>query len=605
MIKNISIVSASYIIKIIAICSFILVDIGLLFAHDSPATGYEPSIYGSTPVILWISLLVALACGVAIIIFAMYRQLQNKAIWLTGLLLVLIAYVIGISVYLIRSYYMWAAGGDASTHLLFVKEIIDSGNVSSSLIYPITHILTAELFEFTGIGLLSLEKLIPIYFSLLFILFVYALARSIFNEKGMVYLITVVSCMFLTGYPNFIPNYLADCLLPIFLFILVKLLDIKKLSWIALAFIMVLLYPVFHIIPSFVVILMTLTFLASAWIYNIFNRQKKIGEFIYGLLAFLLVLWSTLWITSFDIWHFTIQKAYTLLTWGGASYASSLSGQVTQAQSYGYDVVGYILKSEGNIAIFVLIAIIICPIVWIELHDKKTGAVLMLYMSILAICAYTVVLYFLNIGFGPLRLLSYISLICTLFVGYAFYTLIKKIRSVKLKPIRYLMVGATILLIVILFISKLWVIYPSPYTLQLTLQTTQKEVDGMGWLINDRNLNYDILNTNLAYYRFAHLLLTPDRLKDQNIPESVMNTLSTPYHFGYNQTNQTNLFASAYDNDAYLIVTQRDRSVYTDVFPQMAKYRFTPYDFGQLSADYSINKIYANGEFDTYSLYHT
>jgi hypothetical protein len=167
------------------------------------------------------------------------------------------------------------------------------------------------------------------------------------------------------------------------------------------------------------------------------------------------------------------------------------------------------------------------------------------------------------------------------------------------------LVGVTILVIVVLFITKLSVIYPSPYTLQLSLQTTQKEVSGMGWLINERNVNYDILNTNLAYYRFAHLVLTPEELKRQNIPETVMNTLSTPYHFGYNQSDQTNLFASAYKNDAYLAVTQRDKSVYTDVFPQLAKYRFTPYDFGQLSADYSINKIYANGEFDTYSLYHT
>jgi hypothetical protein len=601
MIKNTSVISASNWIKIISVCCFILVDISLIYAHDSPATGYEPSIYGSTPAILWISLIIALACGVAIVIYAVYHNAKSNVIWLTGLLLILMAYVTGISVYLIRSYYLWAAGGDASTHMLFVKEILDSGNISPSLIYPITHILTVELFEFTGIDLLSLEKLIPIFFSLLFILFVYTLARSIFSEKGQVFLITVASCMFIMGYPNFIPNYLADCFLPIFLFILVKLLGVKKLNWIALAFIMVLMYPVFHIIPSFVVILMILTFLISARVYNLFNVQKKIGQFIYGLLAFLLILWSTLWITSFDIWHFTIQKAYTLLAWGGDSYASSLSGQMTQAQSYGYDVIGYILKTEGNIAIFILIAVLICPIIWIEMRDKKTGAMILFYASILTICAYTVVLYFLNIGFGPLRLLSYITLICALFVGYAFYTLIKKLRSVKQKPIRYLMIGLTILLIVILFVSKLSVIYPSPYTLQLSLQTTKKEVSGMGWIINDRNLNYDMLNTNLAYYRFAHILLTPEGLKGQNIPETVMNTLSTPYHFGYNQTN---MFASTYKNDAYLMVTQRDKSVYKDIFPQLAKYRFTPYDFDQLSADPSINKIYANGEFDTYSLYH-
>jgi hypothetical protein len=125
----------------------------------------------------------------------------------------------------------------------------------------------------------------------------------------------------------------------------------------------------------------------------------------------------------------------------------------------------------------------------------------------------------------------------------------------------------------------------------------------MSMLLDHRNINFDIVNVNLAYWRFAHLLLSPEELKEQKIPESVPTTysLATPFHFGYGNSTT---FASAYPDDAYLLVTQRDRTVYTDIFPDMAKYRFTSDDFSKLPGDISLYRIYSNGEFDTYDVYH-
>jgi hypothetical protein len=304
---------AMNIIKIVAIACFILVDISLIFAHNAPATGYEPSIYGSTPLILWASIIVALICGLAIIIYSIYNKLETgKALW-TGFSLVLMFYVISISIYLIRGYYLWAAGGDASTHLMFVKQVIDTGHASGGLIYPVTHIFTAQLFDLSNVDLISLDKLLPLYFSLIYVLVFYLLARSIFVRKSEAVLATVIGCVFLLGYPNYTPNYLANCLFPLFLFILIKLFDVKKLSWIFIAFTMVFLYPALHIIPTFIVIVMLISFIVAARVYRLFNVKNRVEQYIYSLILIVLVTWSVIWITSFDIWDFTVQKAYDLL----------------------------------------------------------------------------------------------------------------------------------------------------------------------------------------------------------------------------------------------------------------------------------------------------
>ncbi len=512
-------------------------------------------------------------------------------------------YVVSNSIYLIRGYYLWVANGDISSHILFVKEILDSGHISTSLIYPITHIYLATLVDYTNAGVIPLEKLVPVFFVLLFILFVYVLAKSVFTIKGQVILATLASFIFLPGTTSFYPNFLANCLFPFFLFALLKIQGEKKLSWIFVSLILIFLYPLFHIVPTFVAAIMLATLLISAWVYDIFNIRAKTGHYIYGLLLFLMIVWSTIWITSFQLWNFTIENAYQLITWGGTSYASSLSSQVTQAQSSGYNVIDYVLKQEGKYIAFILIAIIACPIAWKVLRSKKIDVFLLFYASLFTIGISTVAMYFLNFGFSPLRLLFYLITLCALFVGLALFTCIDKIKAYRSALLHYVVLGAIVVGIVILFTDGLLVLYPSPFDLQQNYQTTKAEIYGMSALLDHRNINFDIVNVNLAYWRFAQLLLSPAELKAQNIPESVPVTysLATPFHFGYN--NYTT-FATAYPDDAYLLVTQRDRTVYTDIFPDMAKYRFTSADFDQLAGDVSLYRVYANGEFDSYYVSH-
>jgi len=68
-----------------------------------------------------------------------------------------------------------------------------------------------------------------------------------------------------------------------------------------------------------------------------------------------------------------------------------------------------------------------------------------------------------------------------------------------------------------------------------------------------------------------------------------------PWHFGYDEYRT---LSALYANEIDMIITQRDRLQYVDLFPDMAKLRFTEQDFERLDYDPGICFLYSNGGFD-------
>ena len=143
--------SSGALIKIFASICFVLLEISAVAAWKTPTIGYEPSIYSATPPILWASVIISMVCGISII----FSQIMNKGYqrnkrWLVGLFLIFLCFTLCLSVYIIRGYDIWDLNGDTASHIGYVNSIISDGHApdglfGSDLIYPITHIYTAEL----------------------------------------------------------------------------------------------------------------------------------------------------------------------------------------------------------------------------------------------------------------------------------------------------------------------------------------------------------------------------------------------------------------------------------------------------------------------------
>ncbi len=120
--------------------------IGLLFAWDSPATGYELSIYRATPVIFWLGVGGAFAASLLVCAVSARDRLAVYGLGLGGLATLAIA-----ALPLVRSYRFLGAA-DALTHLGWAADIRAGLLAPHELLYPGGHSATALLGAAFGLS---------------------------------------------------------------------------------------------------------------------------------------------------------------------------------------------------------------------------------------------------------------------------------------------------------------------------------------------------------------------------------------------------------------------------------------------------------------------
>jgi hypothetical protein len=129
----------------------------------------------------------------------------------------------------------------------------------------------------------------------------------------------------------------------------------------------------------------------------------------------------------------------------------------------------------------------------------------------------------------------------------------------------------------------------------MTYQSTQSEVAGMKYFLEYRNMSAPVSGFGLAIGRFAELLLPREKRSGQHLPQYLARENNPPWHFGYDQEPS---IANLYGNETHLLLPQKERSRYTDYYPEMAEYRITMQDFERLYSDSGVNLLYSNGGFD-------
>ena len=170
--------------KSILIILFLFLTVAVLITGNVPSAGFEPSIYNSTPLVLWIAIISSVIAGVSIVIVSISNSdFRRNNLWKYGFLLILLCYVIGLSLFIIRGYYMWGMIGDSANHLGWTNEILQSGHIPQSLFYPISHIFLSEISLITTLNPISLYLVISLFFSLLCVGFIYIFIRVLSPNK--------------------------------------------------------------------------------------------------------------------------------------------------------------------------------------------------------------------------------------------------------------------------------------------------------------------------------------------------------------------------------------------------------------------------------------
>jgi len=315
----------------------------------------------------------------------------------------------------------------------------------------------------------------------------------------------------------------------------------------------------------------------------------------------ILVIWLIFWISFFYEWRYTIRGIYnTISIEGSPSKALYLMDQITYASGYGYNIYEIIFKQLGGPFIVFTLALLAFPLLWKKfLNEQKDGTLFSLYGPLGFLCMFIPALYFFNLGFGPLRLLFYVTMIGVVFSAYILsYFLIQSQINNKTQLRSWSAKIIVIALLLCLFLGGMLNLYTSPYNMTMNYQTTRSEVVGMEFFFQNREIEIPLTGISVAPGRFAEMLLTPNVRIIQRLPRYLEDN-KAPWHFGYDRYTS---LAHSFDRETNLIITQRDKVTYTDSFPEIAKFRFYNQDFIRLTHDDGINLLYSNGGFTLWSI---
>jgi len=604
-------VKSSRVIKLAAIICFALTISILMVIRNSPATGYEASIYTHTPPIVWVVLILSIISGIGIILHQLYtREEETSNLWVIGLLLVATSLTVVFLAGALKGYTLY--GMDSLAHTGKVRDIISSGHFEQRNFYPMLHIYIAQLSQTWGINHLKLFGYIPAFYALLFIIFMYVFTRSILTEKGQAILATIMGCFVLTagstGQVFTSPNSQADMLLPMIFFIYIRSLGLKtfknKNKFRLLLIMMIFLVVPFHPVATLPVLIMMLTMWLPVALYNIWSRkdgQSIPNSYQFSLITpatLLLFIWFITWLSSFYIFESTVNNIYNVIIESGPGHISALVDELVFASQYGYNIWEQFAIRYGDSLVIIILALIAFPMLLRKLRvNIDEGRLFSLYGPLVVTALAMITLFGFNLQFGPFRLLRYLLIFCSLFAGFVLYELIlTERRALKKSYLVRVCLSLIAIILILLPINATFKTYYSRYTKTPSGHVPSAAIEGMAWFFSNKEVSVYSTSNALSPFRYAELILTPEEIKKRfDIPGTKYPLI--PWHFNYDK--QTMLGAS-YAEDIYMIVTEADRVVYVETYPEIARLRFYPGDFDRLEDDPSIDNLYDNGGLDVW-----
>ncbi len=592
-------------VKIVGAICFGLIIISLIILNQSPASGYEASIFTHTPLIVWVVIIFTFICGLGIIIHQLYtKKHEENNLWVMGVYLIAATSLIVFSVHVFRGYIH--LGGDVTTHLAYIQNIISGGHFESQNVYPALHVYLTQFSQILRIDPMPLILYIPVLFYIVYMLSIYLLARVILPEKGQAILATVVGIMlplyFILIHAT--PINMADMLIPFTFLLCLKYMSgypLQRVQFVPLLLVMIFLLPMFHPVTTLALFIMLLTIPLPGAVYRLINRAKSptSDNYRFAVVIFgVLFIWAYTWVKGLHIWEQTVLDIRDALTQGATtSGLLSLKADISYASGYGYSVVEQFFKVYALPVFFAVLTLISLMVLLYKLPRNGKLHRLLAWGGPLG-ANFIAMIIAMGSGFGLYlgRNSRYLLMIGAMFVGFIFYEALRKTQGALFKNLwQKCGVGLLVVALVICFINLVFTSHASRYTLTSNDQITQAEITGIDWFINNKEIAVSSISLSIQGYRLKYLFLTyAGAIQRSDIP-GWPPIPQPPHHFYYDQQQRLGEF---YDEDKYMVLNQQDRLLYSEVWPEIAAHRFYPGDFERLEQDPSVDKLYTSNGLD-------
>ncbi len=563
--------------------SFFILSYALLVLSKYPVEGYELSIYSSTPLIFWIAVIICIFNGIFLITLGVFGKTEKM--WVIGMFEILFCNSLVISLYALRGYVLYSGRGDVASYVGMAADVYKYGCFLDYNFYPITSILIAQLSQMTNISILSISKYLTPLFFVLYTLSIYCWSKSLIPDKKFVFTSIIASTpIFFAWFSTSIYHMLLSVLtIPFFFYCLQRNSDYRFRFF---CIIMCIIYPFFHPITAVIILLyLVLTFMSEQCYPTCKKYEKKIS-------TTLILIFFISFVTWFISQYILLDSAKSIIL----QVLGSLEAPTTEAHAQYYlqklgtatALKSFLLMTADEI-IFNIIALV--AIFYLLMKSKKLFE--RKFISI-ALCfiggsLFILMIFFFSSAHTPDRLINLnINMVLTLpLVGYLLYRFSlneKKVITIFL-----------ISLILVSVVTSLFSLYPSTLTVFPNDQTTVSEVIGMNWLISQKNPDFRTADVMTPVFRYSDLIHGYDfsRAKGEG---KWRRDLSFPDHFGFSEHE---IFPI--DETRYLVITEYDIQAYTEVWKDI--HRFTKEDFTKIDRCKNTDKIYENGEFQSYLVY--
>jgi hypothetical protein len=572
-------------LKTVSIISFIFITVALvLIERNSPATGYELSIYSALPSSVWVLLLIAISCGIFVIVHQAFSKDKGN-FWLMGFLILILATFIILSLPFIRNYYLLC--GDVEGHLGYISDLVASGHFDEENSYPITHILGGETAEICGISPRIATLYLPVIFTILFMIFTFFFASSIGFRGGHKFIALAASGTLLYGYYHVeaYPQALSIFAFPLFfyLYFLDKVNSSFPLK--ILIIILLLLFPFFHPASETVLILCLFggEFTKLIWDWhqgrNYTNTSKGKISLNPALISFITFF---IWFSSFAAFSDNVGRFFSWFRGEVTEIPRTIELEPVMKLEL-WERIELYFKMYGAQTTFLALTAIAFILIFISfLKRKREYKRLFILSALLLISMFTYFLIFLSIEATTWGRLIAANPTFWAMPALAGFTLYEAFNKWKFKNL------GIILIVTILTLSSslsIFSLYRSPWILQPNWQITYSDNSGAGWcsIYTDSKMPTVSLGWGVLARRSAGI----------------------PTHFGYAQHQNLGELSN---EDFYLIITQRFKSAALDqrlgkkaiYDPELVGKEFTKEDFQRLKQDSSLSSVYSNGEFESF-----
>ena len=572
----------------------------ILMAYFNPAHGYELSLYNNTPPILWICLIFSIVGGISIILYIVYRNLSEYYNYcFLGFLIILFNRIILLYIPYIRGYYSWR--GDNISHFGILNEILMFGHIPSDLVYPITHILLSELVYITGLSNEIIANHCTALISVFYVIAIYLLATSsLITKREQILAVASIAGVFFSGYDVYLmPNGWSLLYLPLVLFFYFKsLTKTYSMKYTILFLITLILYPFFHPLSTAVLILMLIIIGLVGFLIPIFENKKVL--LITSSIPMTPILLETAiflpWILSFQKFNLNIKMMYySIITGSSTNVISSMSNTVGKLSLTRLEFLELFIKLMGQHFIFLTFFFFSFVLLLKYPNSRKNNKKLIILLSITSFIGLMYVFYLFNIlpglqAMGSDRLQAYLVIFTPIFAGFVLsYIITRKIiiHKFNLAPI---ICGFLILSASIISIHNL---YPSPYVMQPNPSITQMDMNGAEWLLNFKNSAINSVYIMSPVYRF--LAGSAGHVEAGKLFGSSYKEANITDHFNYTISNN---LGNSYTQNEYFMMTMFDKIVYETVWKIVG--RFHQKDFIKLEEDFSVDRLYSNGDTNVY-----